>query len=571
MILQAEQTQGANKEQFFETVKESIIYEVEKGNNLSPKEKGNNFVEWVLTRLFDAGSTEVRDQIVDGPNDMGIDAYLFPDSGGVVQLFQCKYNQSHSEAEILQFQENARQFLKKNLNDIQRSDLKALCKKIKGEELEPELYYITNKKVDFKKKTRKLKVFGIDQIVDKLWLDISGVPPNKTETIHLKQKMLYDHSIIGIVTIADLKKFINSSRDYIFESNIRKYLRNTKINKALYKTLKDRANELFYFNNGITIVAKKFNINENDIKLLEPQIVNGAQTSSTIDEYLELMDPVQGELLVTIIETTSTAQRQEITQYRNSQNSVKGKDLISLNIFHSNIKLQMKENHYFYEQQAGAWNFEKKLNRNEFAWYTGHDIYNKYLPENHDHHIEAKETIQAMVAGIYQNPTKPYSSVSSFLPNGTLYPDIFDDIIAQNYRNLLYPYLIESYGLQLGYGDRKAEKELKRYSKLVFVAIYFKILFDFILNKDTDSVRSNPEIMEKIFLKFEVNKKLLDICGSTTNFFLDIAKMWLTDHPDITPNNFFSNHAWSDYFQKAVKGWVIDNKKEELKDIRNNL
>ena len=58
-----------------------------------------------------------------------------------------------------------------------------------------------------------------------------------------------------------------------------------------------------------------------------------------------------------------------------------------------------------------------------------------------------------MVAGIYQNPTKPYSSVSSFLPNGTLYPIIFDDIIAQNYRNLLYPYLIEAYGSQLGYGD----------------------------------------------------------------------------------------------------------------------
>lgn len=569
--MQTEQTQSANKEQFFETVKESITYEVEKGDNPSSKEKGDNFVEWVLTRLFDAGSTEVRDQIVDGANDMGIDAYLFPDSGGVVQLFQCKYNESHNEAEILQFQENVRTFLKKNLNDIQRPELKALCKRIKGEELELELYYITSKKVDFKKKTRKLKVLGIDEIVAKLWLDISGIPPNKTEIIHLKQKMLYDHTIIAIVAISDLKKFINSSREYIYESNIRKYLRNTKINRGLYKTLKDRARELFYFNNGITIVTKKFDINEDDVKLLEPQIVNGAQTSSTIDEYLELMDPVQGDLLVTIIETTSTAQRQEITQYRNSQNSVKGKDLISLNIFHSNIKLQMREVHYFYEQQAGAWNFEKKLNRNGLAWYTGHDIYNKYLPENHDHHFEAKETIQAMVAGIYQNPTKPYSSVSSFLPNGTLYPIIFDDVIAQNYRNLLYPYLIEVYGYQLGYGNRKVEKELKKFSKLIFVAIYFKILFDFILKKNKDVVRANPEIMEKIFLKFDVNKKLLDICDSATNFFLDIAKMWLDENPDITPNNFFSNHAWSDYFQKAIKGWVTENKKEELKAIRNNI
>ena len=222
--MQAEQTREPNKEQFAETVKESIVYEVEKDENLSSKEKGDNFDEWVLTRLFDAGTTEVREQIIDGKNDMGIDAFLFPDSGGVVQLFQCKYNESHSEAEILQFQEKVRQFLKKNLNDIERTDLKKLCKKIKGEELELELYYITNKKVDFKKKTRKLKAFGIDQIIDKLWLDISGIPPNKTETIHLKQKMDYDHTIIGIIAISDLKKFVNASRDYIYESNIRKYL-----------------------------------------------------------------------------------------------------------------------------------------------------------------------------------------------------------------------------------------------------------------------------------------------------------------------------------------------------------
>jgi hypothetical protein len=569
--LQSAQSSEPNKEQFAETVKESIVYEVEKDGTLSPKEKGDNFDEWALTRLFDAGSSEVRNQIVDGSNDMGIDAYLIPDSGGRVQLFQCKYNESHSEAEILGFQENVRKFLKKNLNDIKREDLKILCKRIKDEELEPELFYITNKKVDFTKKTRKLKVFGIDQIVDQLWLDISGIPPNKTETIHLKQQMPYERTIVGIVSIEELKKFINSSRTYIFESNIRKYLRNTKINKGLYKTLRDRASDLFYFNNGITIVAKKFKVNGNDVELIEPQIVNGAQTSSTIDEYLELMDPVQGDLLLTIIETTSIAERQEITQYRNSQNSVKGLDLISLNSLHANIKLQLREVHYFYEQQAGAWNFEKKLNRNGLQWYTGHDIYNKYLPSDHDHHIEAKHTIQAMVAGIYQNPTKPYSSVSSFLPNGTLYDKVFDDILAHNYRNFLYPYLIEVYGTILGYGDRKAEKELKKFSKLMFVTVYFYILFGFILNKNKDEIRANPEIMDRIFLKFDVNKKLLDICDTATNFFLDIARVWLNEHKDVTPNNFFSHYAWDAHFQQAINGWILDNKKEEIKAIRNSI
>jgi len=42
----------------------------------SEVEKGHNFLHWVLTRVFEATEDDATDAIVDGANDLGIDAYL---------------------------------------------------------------------------------------------------------------------------------------------------------------------------------------------------------------------------------------------------------------------------------------------------------------------------------------------------------------------------------------------------------------------------------------------------------------------------------------------------------------
>ena len=76
--------------------------------------------------------------------------------------------------------------------------------------------------------------------------------------------------------------------------------------------------------------------------------------------------------MVTIIKEPSKASRDNITQYRNSQNSVKGKDLISLQTFHKGIRGQLKQVGYFYEIQAGSWKFEENKRQ---AQYTGNDIF----------------------------------------------------------------------------------------------------------------------------------------------------------------------------------------------------
>lgn len=559
-----------SKIRFAETVKQSIQEEVSKGKN--SKEKGDRFLEWVITKLFDESPDAIRNQITDGANDMGIDAWLKPgiesEDGGIIQFFQCKYNESHDESEILQFREDVKNFLNMKIEDIPRDDMKQLYRMIKDENLEPELFYITDRKIELKKFPSKLKVYGIEQIVDYLWDQIIGIPKGVEETIHFEKLLPYKNTVIGIITISDLRKFIEKTQSYIFESNIRKFLRRTKINKNLRDTLEKRPSSVYYFNNGITIVVKKFEINNSEVKLTEPQIVNGAQTSTTIFQYLPLISNIQGSVQVTIIQEDSHATRQEITQFRNSQNAVKGKDLISLDSFHSGIRAQLKNFGYYYEQQAGAWDYMKPEER---ASYKGHDIYKNYLPEVHENRIQAALAIQAMVAGIFQNPTKPYSSIASCMPNGSLYPKIFDTKIAEDYRLLLYPYLIKCYSEKLEFGNPESKPEQKRYARLLFVTAYFKILFDYILKKTIDEIKHNPEPLEKIFKNFEVNQKLLDLTNIAMDHYFIRAQEYYEDHEDIvTWHNFFSKYAWEPELQKSFNSF-LKVKEDQIKEIRNQL
>ena len=65
-------------------------------------------------------------------------------------------------------------------------------------------------------------------------------------------------------------------------------------------------------------------------------------------------------MTVTIIKADDEQEQNNITKYRNSQNSVRGKDLVSLMDFHKSIKSQLKNCGYFYEIQAGSFDTKSK-------------------------------------------------------------------------------------------------------------------------------------------------------------------------------------------------------------------
>lgn len=82
----------------------------------------------------------------------------------------------------------------------------------------------------------------------------------------------------------------------IFEKNIREYLGKNSVNNGIVETLRSETERknFVYYNNGITVICQKIQSSYQDtyrklriLPLVNPQIVNGCQTVSSIKKVLE--------------------------------------------------------------------------------------------------------------------------------------------------------------------------------------------------------------------------------------------------------------------------------------------
>lgn len=558
---------GLPLEGFSENIRESIKEYSQ--DSKSEVEKGNNFLHWVLTRVFEATEDDAADAIIDGANDLGIDAYLPVDfSENTIRLFQSKYGTSHSIDAIAKFKEDAQRLLSKDVTKM-RPELAQLVTKIKEKNLKIQCCYVTDQEVDFSDDV--VEVLDIEKIVQKLWNRIKKPAAGKKSSIKLEKMLKHDNTILGILKLRELTEFVDRNSEYVFESNIRQWMQfKTTVNKGLRETLQDNPNKFFFYNNGITIVVSDFEeIGDNVIKLYAPQIVNGAQTSNSILDHSKRTKNMEGSITVTIIKADDEQEQNNITKYRNSQNSVRGKDLVSLMDFHKSIKSQLKNYGYFYEIQAGSFDAKTKSKQCE---HKGDSTYNKYLPENHKKVIVAKDAIQALVAGIEQRPTEAYSSPAQFLPRGSKYDDVFNENLKDDYKLLLYPYLVKEYAKKiLKYGKQGGHKT-KRYSTLFYVAVYFRILYTKILESKGD-FKDDIIRVEPIFRSFKLNTRILKLADVVVTKFLEDTVV--DDEIELanTKHNFFSHHVWNDSMLRVVDKKIRQEEEEILviKKLINNL
>ncbi|MCH7757164.1 MAG: AIPR family protein [Thaumarchaeota archaeon] len=554
-------------EGFSENIQDSIREHAE--NSKNEVEKGNNFLQWVLTRVFEATEDDAADAIIDGPNDLGIDAYLPVDfSDNTIRLFQSKYGTSHSLEAITKFKEDSKRLLEKDITKM-RPELAQLVTKIKEKKLKIKCCYVTDQKVDYDDEF--VEILDIDKIIQSLWDRIKKPAAGKKSSIKLEKMLRYDNTILGILKLRELTEFVNKNRDYVFESNIRQWMQfKTSVNKGIRETLQNNPDKFFYYNNGITIVVSDFEeVGDNIIKLDAPQIVNGAQTSNSILDHSKRTKNMNGSMTVTIIKADDEQEQNNITRYRNSQNSVRGKDLVSLMDFHKSIKSQLKNCEYFYEIQAGSFDTKTKSKQCE---YHGDSTYNKYLPDNHKKVIVAKDAIQVLVAGIEQRPTEAYSSPAQFLPRGRKYDDVFNDNLKDDYRILLYPYLVKEYAKKVLKYGKKGGHKTKRYATLFYVAVYFRIIHKKILDTKGD-FKKDAVKLEPIFRSFKLNSRILKITDVVVTKFLEDTIV--DDEIEIanTKHNFFSQHVWNDAMLRVLDKKIKQEEEEilSLKKLVNNL
>jgi len=558
-------TNGQPLEGFAQNIRDSIREYAEDAQ--SEVEKGHNFLHWVLTRVFEATEDDATDAIVDGANDLGIDAYLPVDfSDDKIYLFQSKYGTSHSMEAIAKFKEDVRNLQYKEISKM-RPELARLVTQIREKNLKIECVYVTDQKVEYQNQD-SLEIFDIELIVQRLWDRIKKPAAGKKASIKLESKLRYQNTLLGILKLRELTNFVTKNRDYVFESNIRQWMQfKTTVNKGLRETLQESPHKFFYYNNGITIVVSDFEeLEENSVLLHAPQIVNGAQTSNSILDHAKRTHNLDGSITVTIIKAADEQDQNNITKYRNSQNAVRGKDLVSLMDFHKSIKSQMENFGYFYEIQAGSFDAKTKSQQSELC---GDSTYNKYLPENHKKVIVAKDAIQVFVAGIEQRPTESYSSPAQFLPRGSKYDEVFNEKLKDDLRLLLYPYLVKEYAKRiLNYGKKGGHKT-KRYATLFFVAVYFKILHEKILLTKGD-FKEDIAKLEPIFKSVKLNQRILKLTDIVVTKFLEDTVVDDEMTAANTYHNFFSHHIWQDSMIRVIEK-KIKQEEDEIDSIKKTV
>ena len=154
-------------------------------------------------------------------------------------------------------------------------------------------------------------------------------------------------TLVAVIKGNTLRNLSKQYKQALYAWNIRGYLGNRGINQDISDTATNNPDYFFYFNNGVSAICTRLELEGNRVRAKKFQIINGAQTVSTLANLTP--DPaveVLFRLTQTQSVTTEKGFNRQIIQYNNSQNIVKVSD------FRSNDEIQIFLERYFDDFKA---------------------------------------------------------------------------------------------------------------------------------------------------------------------------------------------------------------------------
>lgn len=223
--------------------------------------------------------------------------------------------------------------------------------------------------------------------------------------------------LVCLVSLNDWFNFISDGegllRENIFEENVRGFAGDTRINHAIMDSLKQGDSgsaDFWWLNNGVTVLGRRVKPSYKTVKIEDPQIVNGLQTSTCIYQHFRNslaggdLGGAQRKILVRIIEAEDKVLSAQIIQATNSQNRVDSASLRATEPLQREIEEAFGQRGYYYERRKNVY---KNLNK----------------PRSHI--IEILEVAQAMAAILLCEPHMSRGQPSA-LVRAQRYNKIFD-------------------------------------------------------------------------------------------------------------------------------------------------
>jgi hypothetical protein len=267
---------------------------------------GKSFCEWVLYNVFELREDEVLDAVeISGKFDNGIDAIF--EYNSEICILQTKYNNAHSIDAIMRFIADC-QRVTTEAPKTDRHVVQEMCKNLRESHQNKETincYYVPNKifdewellqinsaknRINESFNNLKFHFFDLEKIQEEMEIK-KGMLPKEFRNTEIKLfigKYFEEfNTIVATVNLKDFADFVNTGGNMLFHSNIRNYLKGTKINKSIKNTLKEEPERFWFYNNGVTIVCEEYVQQKGIVHLTAPQIVNGCQTAKTLADYFK--------------------------------------------------------------------------------------------------------------------------------------------------------------------------------------------------------------------------------------------------------------------------------------------
>ena len=176
------------------------------------------------------------------------------------------------------------------------------------------------------------------------------------------------------VALVDLKSYFNfivndegDVRKSFFDSNVRDYQGKNNVNNSISETLhRIDNNDFWWLNNGVTVLASEATlVNNRELQIVNPEIVNGLQTSMEIYNYFsqnrEALESEKRSVLLRIIVPDNEESRDQIIFATNNQTNIPKATLRVTDPIHLQIEMYFKSRGLFYDRRK---NYYKNQGRN---------------------------------------------------------------------------------------------------------------------------------------------------------------------------------------------------------------
>ena len=357
------------------------------------------FLRWFLEHIFRLDTQDADDTCVDNPQDKGIDGIFVSDSAETIYLFQSKIRQKKTaelgDSDLRTFRGSLTQFqsvdaLRVVLEGDAHPALKAAIQRTKLIDKLDGAYSVegvfccnapmNSNALDYLKTCHELDVYDSKRIAREFVELESNKSIQEDFTFDISDTDIIDYqtseSVSGRIFLAkglQLTHMTGISDGSLFQQNVRLSLGNTKVNKGLLGSIRQKKEHKNFplYHNGITILCDEFFQHDSEeLTVKNYMVVNGAQSLTCLkNAKASITDELR--ILVKVVALHGDVELSEkITSNSNNQNATKARDMRSNHIIQQRIKKEVDELNYkniVYEVKRGEINIGKVALSNEDA------------------------------------------------------------------------------------------------------------------------------------------------------------------------------------------------------------